>query len=69
MNEDEIRKIVREELHTLLTDYKILRSEQECITDKSGNICYGQCNRYSEKEIVDILIDKLSSNEVENDKT
>lgn len=64
MIETEVRKIVREELHTLLTDYKTLNRKQEFITDRSGDICYGYRKRYSEEEIIDILIDKLSSNEV-----
>ena len=60
MTEQEIRKIVKEELLALLTKYQELHDETYCITDKTGNTCYGFRKKHSEEDIIKLLIEKLS---------
>ncbi len=60
MTEQEVRKIVREELHNLLIRYKDLKYATVARVDSTGNYCYGYRPRYSSEDIVDILIKDLS---------
>ncbi len=60
MTEQEVRKIVREELHALLTNYQELSDRTVCITDRTGDTCYGYRPRYSKEDILKILIEELS---------
>ena len=60
MTEQEIRKIVKEELLTLLTNYQELHDETYPITDRTGNTCYGFRKKYSEEDIIKLLIEELS---------
>ena len=60
MTEQEIRKIVKEELLTLLTNYQELRNETYPIIDRTGTICYGFRKKYSEEDIIKLLIEELS---------
>ena len=41
MNEEQVRKIIREEIYSLLTRYEYLRAEEVLITDKTKTYCYG----------------------------
>lgn len=66
MTEQEVRKIVKEELLTLLTSYQELSDKTYCITDKTGTTCYGYRKRYSEEDIIKMLIEGLSQ-EATND--
>jgi hypothetical protein len=66
MTEQEIRKIVKEELLTLLTSYQELSDEKYYITDRAGTTYYGFRKKYSEEDIIRLLIEKLSP-EVTND--
>ena len=55
MNEEQIRKIIREEIYSLLTRYEYLRTEEVLITDKTKTYCYGSQPKYSKDEIIEIL--------------
>ncbi len=61
MTEQEVRKIVREELIALLNNYQELSNKTVCITDRTGDTCYGYRPQYSEKDVLKILIEELSS--------
>jgi hypothetical protein len=61
MTEQEVRKIVKEELLVLLTNYQDLSNETDCITDRTGTICYGYRKRHSAEQILAKLIDKLKT--------
>jgi hypothetical protein len=60
MTEQEVRKIVREELHNLLISYKDLKDDTVAMVDITGNTCYGYRKKYSEEGIIKILIEELS---------
>lgn len=61
MTEQEVRKIVKEELLALLTNYQDLSNKTDCITDRTGTICYGYRKRYSAEAVLTELIDKLKT--------
>jgi hypothetical protein len=63
ITEQEARKIIREELHSLLANYRDLNDSRVCITDRYNTVCYGTRPKYSQHEIIDRLIEGL-----ENDK-
>ena len=60
MTEQEIRKIVKEELLTLLINYQELSDKTVCLTDRTGTSCYGYRKRYSSEDVIDLLIKGLS---------
>ena len=60
MTEQEIRKIVKEELLALLTKYQELHDETYPIIDRTGTICYGFRKKHSEDDIIKLLIEELS---------
>jgi hypothetical protein len=60
MTEQEVRKIVREELYNLLIRYKDLKDDTVAMVDITGNTCYGYKPRYTNHDIIDILIEELS---------
>ena len=63
MTEKEVRKIVKEEICSFLKIYDEVKDYRHLRTDRYGNAVGDY--PYSKSEIVDILIDKLSNNEVE----
>lgn len=60
--EQEVRKIIREELHSLLVNYRDLNDSRVCITDRYNTVCYGTRPKYSQHDIINILIEGLENN-------
>jgi hypothetical protein len=63
MTQEEVRKLIREEICSLLKIYDEVKDYRHLRIDRYGNAIGDY--PYSKGEIIDILIDKLNSNEVE----
>lgn len=55
MNEEQVRKIVWEEIYNLLTHYESLRTTEVALTNKTKTCCYGAKPKYSNDEIIEML--------------